>query len=295
VANDDIVLRDALAEARVSARLGAALTAYDFRLRGVPAPVFRPRRDGGSDNPFDLAMNLLAPWSNRISGGGFYHRGRFHALAPNLPGEPFPIHGNAFSAPWRVESQREDDATLALESAGPGPFRYRARVDYRLANGALNVSLFLESLAEAPLPYGLGLHPWLPRSPETLLCARCSRVVLENERHLPAGERPVFEREEWDFRTLRRLPRGWINNAFLDWDGQAEIRWPDRGLALEIAAEPPLTKFILYSPGAGADFFCFEPVTHPVDAHNQGGQGLVELARGEGFAFRCRFAPRPLD
>ena len=33
----------------------------------------------------------MLPWSNRISGGGFEHAGRFHPIAPNRGGEPYPI------------------------------------------------------------------------------------------------------------------------------------------------------------------------------------------------------------
>ncbi len=255
-------------------------------------PILRALRNPKSQNPFDLALNLLVPWSNRVSGGGFSHRGRFHALAPNLPGERFPIHGNAFSSPWRGESRREGEASLVLESEGPGPFRYNARVCYRLERGALDVSLSCENRADAPLPYGIGLHPWLPRSSATLVRASSRSIILEDRRHLPAGERPIVERAEWDFRTPRLLPEGWINNAFVGWDGVAEISWPDRSLGFELTAGPELATFLLYSPGAHADFFCFEPVSHPVDAHNTGDDGLVELAPGESLAVSCRFAPR---
>lgn len=289
---DDFQLRDGIAEVGVSPRRGAGMSAYGVRLGDRCEPLFRPLRDPASQNPFDLALNLLVPWSNRISGGGFSHRGRFHPLAPNLAGEPYPIHGNGFSSPWRVETRRDNEASLVLESEGPGPFRYNARVVYRLEGGALEVSLSCESRAAAPLPYGLGLHPWLPRSPATLLKAASKAVILEDRRRLPAGERPIAEMTDWDFRTARPLPQDWINNAFVGWDGVAEISWPERGVGVEITATSRLGTFLLYSPGAKADFFCFEPVSHPVDAHNVGGDGLVELAPGDSLVIGCRFTPK---
>ena len=92
------------------------------------------------------------------------------------------------------------------------------------------------------------------------------------------------------------MPPGWINNAFLEWDGRARIDWTDRDLSLDVTADAPLRTFIVYSPGASADYFCFEPVSHPVDAHNLGEPiektGLVELAPGETIDTHCRFAPR---
>ena len=105
-------------------------------------------------------------------------------------------------------------------------------------------------------------------------------------------------RAEWDFAAPRALPSGWINNAFLGWDGRATVLWPDRSLELEIEADPPLSTYILYSPSDEADFFCFEPVTHPVDAHNLPGgpeaNGLTILAPKEILSAACRFSPKPL-
>ena len=50
------------------------------------------------------------------------------------------------------------------------------------------------------------------------------------------------------------------------------------------------------TPAHDADFFCFEPVTHPVDAHNLPGQaeanGLIVLKPEEEMSNCCRFAPR---
>lgn len=290
---DSVVICDRRAEAVAIPGLGAGLASYDLIAGDRRVPLFRPCRNAAQAQPFDLAMNLLAPWSNRISGGGFVHRGAFHRLEPNLPGEPFPIHGNAFSSVWRVERAAPSRAALSLCSEGPGPFHYLARVSYELEDGALDVALSIENKASKALPYGLGLHPWLPRSQQTSLMARADRVVLEDASHLPAGEIPVGERVGWDFTTLRVLPDTWINNAFRGWDGRARIAWPDRGLRLDIMAEPPLATFIVYAPGAETDFFCFEPSTHPVDAHNLTGDdtGLIELAPADALSVRCRFSP----
>ena len=102
---------------------------------------------------------------------------------------------------------------------------------------------------------------------------------------------------DWDFSALRELPDGWINNAFLGWDGGAEILWLDRSLALEVAADLPLG-YIVYSPSADSDFFCFEPVTHPVDAHNAPSDpeanGVVVLQPEASLTATCRFKPRTI-
>lgn len=295
-----VTISDGQGSAVVVPRLGAGLARYDrVEPDGTRHALFRTAPDGAT-HPFDLACNLLLPWSGRISGGGFAFGGAFHPLAPNLPGEPLPIHGNGFDAAWSVLEAHPASVRLGLVSQGPGPYDYAAEVAYALEGGALTLSLAVTHRGPAPLPYGLGLHPWFPRTPGTLLHAPATRVTLEDSRHLPAGQLPVSARRDWDFNAPRRLPGAWINNDFSPWPGRATILWPDRGLALDIdaTASPQLSTYILYSPASDADFFCFEPVTHPVDAHNRlGGQaanGLAVLEPGARLAVTCRFASRRL-
>ena len=289
-------LSDGIAEALVAADIGAGLVSYDLVGAAERIAVFRACLDPFPARPFELASNLLLPWSNRISGGGFHFAGRFHPLAPNLPGERFPNHGNGFSSAWSTASVAPERVELSLTSIGPGPFRYEARATYALSRGALTMALWLRNLGPEPLPFGLGFHPWLIRTPRTLLQGKAKRVLLEGPDHLPTGEAPLSSRPEWNFAMPQALPMGWINNAFLDWDGCASILWPERALALDIVADPPLTTYIVYSPAGDCGFFCFEPVSHPVDAHNLPGgpeaNGLVILAPRETLSATCLFRPR---
>jgi aldose 1-epimerase len=293
-----LTINDGVAEAVIAPEMGAGLASYDLLGAGGRTPLFRPCRNPSRAGPFDLANNLLVPWSNRISGGGFHFNGQFHPLAPNVPGELFPIHGNGFSSRWENERAIADSAEFSLRSEGPGPFRYEAHARYSLTAGALSMRLSVRNLGPGPLPFGLGFHPWIARSASTQLRAKAACVVLETRDHLPAGEAPIASRPEWDFAAARVLPSGWINNAFLGWDGGATILWPEQGLELDVEADPPLSTYILYSPSDRADFFCFEPVTHPVDAHNRPGgpaaNGLTILAPREAMAATCRFRPRRL-
>jgi aldose 1-epimerase len=197
-----VTLSDGICESAIVPDLGAGLAWYDLVVGGKSAPIFRRCRNPSEAHPFDLALNLLVPWSNRISNGGFAFEGEFHRLEPNLPGEAFPIHGNAFSSPWVVESRNSSRATLTLDSSGPGPFRYVSTVTYEVRSGALSVQLWARNVGSRALPFGLGLHPWLPRTPQTQLQARSERVVLENSNHLPAGEIDVRSRTDWISKCL---------------------------------------------------------------------------------------------
>lgn len=276
---------DSALSAVVVPELGGGLAQLDYMGGGQSLPLLRPEPPGGAGDPFALGMQILVPWSNRISSGGFSFGGRRHELQPNVDGEPFPIHGNGFSQPWDVLSARTDAVTLRLDSDGPGPFRYRAGLTYVLLDGSLRIDLDLCNTGDDPLPFGLGFHPWFVRTEQTELRARSTGVWQETSEHLPLGTAPVPLPAEWDFNRPARLPEGFINNAFVGWDGHAVVRWRDYGLQVRIEASPALSTYILYSPGSQANFFCFEPVSHPVDAFNLPGppeaHGLVVLAPGQ--------------
>jgi len=271
---DEIELADGRASVVVRPREGAAILRYDaLRTGRAPTPVLEPSR-----GLLKFGSQLLIPWSNRISGGGFEFDGRFHAIEPNVNGEPFPLHGDAFQRPWRLTRRTGTEMELALEDGAIGPYRYHASVRYALEDGALSAVLAVENRAAIRLPYGLGFHPWFPRRPRTLLQASARSVWLEDDRHLPTGVVPLASRPDWDFSQAAPLPDAWVNNAFEGWNGHASIIQPDDAIAVTIEASPSLNVFVLYSPARDADFFCFEPVSHVVDAHH--GSGLTTLEKG---------------
>jgi aldose 1-epimerase len=276
--------------ATVLPEFGGGLARLDWLGRDSPVPLFRPW-DGTSRDPNDLALYVLVPWSNRISGGGVEAGGRFWPLAANFPGEPCPLHGDGWLSPWTVEEEAPDRVRLSLRSTALPPFDYRAELAYAVAGPSLEVALAVEHLgAVEGVPYGLGLHPWLPRTPEARLRAPAAEIWLEDRHHLPAGKIAAHERPDWDFTAGRGLPAGWVNNGFSGWDGWAAADWPERRIRLEVAASPELATYVLFSRGAASGSFCFEPVSHPVDAfHLPGRPGLRALRRGERLAVSCRF------
>ncbi|HEX9449330.1 MAG TPA: aldose 1-epimerase [Dongiaceae bacterium] len=286
-----IELRTPTARLGLLPELGGALAYYDIRRADDWQPVLRPMLQHSAD-PFDAAMIVLAPWSNRISGGGFHHAGRFHVLSPNLAGQPHPIHGNAFQSAWQIKKQSDTAIDLSLRSKGPGPFDYVAALRYQLTGSSLDVSLSLTHCGLYPLPYGAGFHPWFPRRAATTLTAPVKGVWLETPDHLPAGHLSIAARVDWDFSMPRALPPDWINNCFSGWPGRARIDWPDRHLSCDISASHGLPFYLLYSPDGAADFFCFEPVSHPVDAHQQvDGGDLHLLSRDETLTVGLTFTP----
>lgn len=273
--------------------LGAGLTAFEVLSEGIWQPIFRTV-DPATAHPFSMSNILLVPFSGRVSGGGFSFDGAFHALPRNMETERYPIHGNGFSAAWQVASQDPASMSLALSAKGPGPFRYDAVMSYRLDGAALTMELEIVNRAALRLPYGAGFHPWFVRDADTTLTAPATGVWLERDDHLPKALEPVTSHPDMDFNRPKAPPGRWINNWFNGWDGKARIDWPSRGLAADIEASEALRQYVVFSPAGDADFICFEPVTHPVDAFNLPGEaqahGLKVLEPGESLVISTRIA-----
>ena len=290
-----LLLQDDRHRVAIDPRWGGGIASFYAFLDGERVPILWSR-SGIESGMFGLGCNLLLPFSNRISGGGFTHGGVFHPVPPNLRGEALPIHGDGFQREWTVESVSQRRVTLSLPGGEIGPYRYRAKAEYALAEDGLVCRLAMTNTAEVSLPFGGGFHPWFPRHADTTICFSAKRVWTEDDRHLPVELIALSAKPEWDFAEPARLPAGWINNAFGGWDGRATIAQPGLGLTISIVAEPPLDTAIVFSPDDGSSFFCFEPVSHAVDAVNMDGQpGLVELTAGETLTLQMTLRWAPLD
>ena len=282
---------------------GGAVAAWQCDTPNGPLDLWRPW-DGVSDDRYSFASFAMCPWSNRISGGGFEHAGHFHAIAPNRVGEPYPIHGDGWLQAWAITQPDAATLVMSLEShrCDGNPYAYRATQTFRLVDGGLDQSLVISHLGNDPLPYGLGLHPWFPRDAGTRLTAPVQGVWLSGADPLPTRHTSDFP-PGWDPRQGMAVHGSLIDNAYTGWSGSARMTWPERGLALTMtvpavqaaaaAGEPGYC--LLYRPPAGPAF-CFEPVSHPIDAfHVDGRPGLLVLARGEQAALQVqwRFALVP--
>ncbi|NNG63428.1 aldose 1-epimerase, partial [Pseudomonas fragi] len=76
-------------------------------------------------------------------------------------------------------------------------------------------------------------------------------------------------------------------------DGHGLISQPDLGYELECRATGA-PYCLVYCP-VGEDFFCFEPVSHPVNAHHLPGRpGLHLLHKGQSAGLALSLGYRPL-
>jgi aldose 1-epimerase len=86
---------------------------------------------------------------------------------------------------------------------------------------------------------------------------------------------------ELDFTRARPVQeaRG-IDHCYSGWSGNAAIDWPSEPHRVTLASAAPLEHLLVYVP-ADREFFCVEPVSHPVNALN--------------FPAAHEHAPRALD
>ena len=289
---DRLLIENADAIIEVLPLLGGAIGAFDVKLGPDRIPIFRPWT-GEWENPRAYASNPIVPWFNRIQGGGFTFAGKFHPIAPNDPLEPFPIHGDGWHSPWEVLDHSGASITLRLRSNAIPPFEYEATQVISLSRSTLDMLLAVKHLGREPLPYGLGQHSWFVRTPGVTLQARADGAWLEQPPDFPASPVPESIPAIWDFSEPKPLPEHFIDNGFAGWDGRARIAWPDRGVAVEIEADPGVRFYHVYSLNADCPFFCFEPVTHENNALGKPGtpeeNGLRVLAPGEETSMRVRF------
>jgi aldose 1-epimerase len=272
----ELHLQDRLTRLSIAPELGASLVNWEVRATGQPLLRHADQAALASGTPRRLGCYLLAPWSNRIAEGGFAKPDGWQALAPNTDHDPYPIHGSAWQQPWQVEHHSERRARLTLDSAVP--FAYRATLDVHLHEGRLNLDLHVTHLDASANWYGLGLHPYFPRYPGTQLYAQARKVWLAEEGRLPSYEAEIPQ--AWRFDTLGPLPTNVVDHAFNGWPGECVIEQPDAGYRLVCSASGS-DHFLLFCPKDQA-FFCFEPVSHPVNAHHLPGRpGLRLLQQGE--------------
>jgi aldose 1-epimerase len=215
-------------------------------------------------------------------------------LAPNHPPECHAIHGLGFQSPWSLVDLRPAAAVLEHRHAPDAwPWAYRAEQRITLTPAGLALELGLTNESDAPMPAGLGWHPYFPRTAETTLTARVGGLWLTDAEVLPLVR--VTPPPEQDPGRGLRVDRVALDNPFADWDGHAVVAWPERRARLRIAAGPPLGWLVVYTPPA-RPFFCVEPVSHVTDAFNLAAAGRTDtgtLLVGPGETLRAAVTLTP--
>ena len=267
-----LILSTGRLELTLNPSIGGSISALEWIAGDRRVPVLR-KCNSCSENVLEAASFPLVPYVNRIRGGRFAFRGREVTLAPNMAGDPSPLHGQGWLASWTVESSSATHAVLSFRHPpGEWPWEYRAEQQFELDEARLSMRLICRNLSDGPMPCGLGQHPYFNCGPETRLDTKVSHVWTIDEHVLPVEKISATGR----FDLADRLVCGQdLDHGFGGWKGTARMTDPDWPFEVELSS-PDAHFFQLYSPASGG-IFVAEPVSHANAALNAPEEQWEEL------------------
>ena len=225
-------------------------------------------------NVLEAASFPLVPFVNRVRGGSFSFRGRTVSMAPNMAGDPSPLHGQGWLNAWNVE--RIDTRARPLLSyrhePDEWPWAYEARQEFRLDGGVLELAITCRNLSNEPMPCGLGQHPYFPCSAQTRIETSVGHAWTIDEDVLPVEKVPATGGYDLSDRLICGQD---LDNGFGGWSGCVLMNDPDWPFELELSS-PQARFFQIYSPASGG-IFVAEPVTHANAALNAPEPEWLEL------------------
>ena len=260
---DPLILLSNSLELQLSPSVGGAISRLEHVGQNGRTPVLR---EGHSplENVLDAPSFPLVPYVNRIRGGSFDFRGRTVRIAPNMEGDPSPLHGDGWLNAWHVEHSDEASAVLVFRhEPAEWPWTYEARQVFRLDSDALDLHLSCRNLSNEDMPCGLGQHPYFPCTGQTRLITQVDHAWTIDEKVLPVERVPATGRYDLTDRLIcgQDLDNGWGG-----WSGCALLN--DPGWPFEVELSSPQARFFqVYSPESGG-IFVAEPVTHANAALN---------------------------
>ncbi|WP_129778598.1 aldose epimerase family protein [Peristeroidobacter soli] len=254
-------------QAAVVPGVGGSLACVNLWDGSETRPVFRGARTDKIRDPREAALFPMVPWADRIFGGGFNFGDRHWRLSPRSPGPH--AHGYGWMCPWSVVGRSAAEVQLAHAWRGEGDdFSYDCVLAYRIESDGIAVEISVRNSGASALPFGLGLHPYVPRFAST-------RIALAAHSWLPANANGLLQRAcsigtlVDSNRVLRADPAVAVNGVAADWSGNIQVDQPALGLALEFQATGVLARHLHIFAPAGADYICLEPVSHLVNEHSQ--------------------------
>lgn len=244
------------------------------RLRAFGTDLLRTPADPAAhrDSPFFWGAYVLAPWTNRATAGPMPIAGRQAQLTANFP-DGTAIHGHVYDRLW----ERTGEGSFAVDHDGGGwPWAYRVSVDAGLVGARLTLRYALENRSDAPMPGGLGLHPWFVRPVEVALDGRA--VHPRNDDPSAAA---VPATGDWALVGDGSVPIG-VDATWLDVDpGRIRLHWPSTGRTLLIGARTSASALhVAVASPEQPEAAAVEPVTHApwaLDRRARGEAGGMDL------------------
>jgi aldose 1-epimerase len=290
-----VLLADAARHAEVGIAPSLGNLAYKFKVNGKNA-LWLPYESLAEmkARPQFGGIPFLAPWANRLSEDAFFANGQKFRLNPDLGNirrdeNRHPIHGLLnFSPYWKVTAVESDSDAASVTSRlefwkhpelmAQFPFAHTIETTYRLHEGVLEVRTTIENLSAAPMPVGIGYHPYFqlhdaPRDQWKVHLAARDHLML-SKMTIPTGERKPVE-----FPDPLPLAGMALDDVFgsLVHDGSERATFSVEGAHEKISViyGPKYTVAVVYAP-PGRQFICFEPMSAITDGFNLAHAGVYK-------------------
>lgn len=243
---------------------GAQLDRLDWH---DPAQGWRPLLvERQAQGPAQAGCFIMAPFANRIASGRFRFDGIDHAIPVNLPQEDMAIHGTVRDQSWQLLEAGQSHARLSLAPCSHGPWCFAMELQVTLDPQGVTLDLQLTNCGPKAMPFGMGFHPWFPKTASTTLEFATPRALRRDPQGLPLPQTdacPAFDPAAPQ--DLNRI--AWIDGLFPDWPQRhARITRPD--CRIDLRAGGALRHLHVYVPDH-LPVFCAEPVSHAPDAINR--------------------------
>lgn len=289
-----IRLTDSLRSEQVSVLPSYGNRAYEFKVHGknllynpfpTPAALQQDPTKGLNGVPF------LAPWANRIGGGGFWANGKrysFNADFDTLKMNPdkVAIHGLLISWPhWVVDEVKADGQSAHVSSRlvfwkypelmVNWPFAHEYRMTYILHDGALEVRTEVMNKSSEPMPISLGFHPYfnLPDTPREQAFIRIpARKHIETDKALLATGATSANQLPAQISLRDHTFDDGFTDLVRDQDGKATFSLEAGPKKIQVVYGPQYRVGLVYAPPR-KEFVCFEPMTAITDALNLAHEG----------------------
>ncbi len=236
---------------------------------------------------------ILVPYPNRLRDGEYQHADKKYSFPKNNAATQNSIHGFAKNAPMQVESIKLTPekgvltASWHYDGAVLGfPFPFLLKMSFSLtAKGNFAVEMKVTNLHHAPIPMGLGWHPYFGFALADDLKLQMPKNIQKieiDDRMLPTGQKTDFK----DFEKIKSLkgenldngffiaPQGKMAKTILQNNRKRLTFWQEIG-------EGKWNFLQIFTP-PHRQSVAIEPMTCNIDAFNNG-DGLKILSTNETF------------
>jgi aldose 1-epimerase len=289
-----IRLTDAAHGIRVSIAPSIGNRAFDFKMHGQDVLYFPPQniavfRDSGARQLNGIPF--LAPWANRMAGGGFWANDKKYLFNPaigtvHLDRNDIAIHGMLTASPlWEVVEVKADDHSAHVTSRlqfwkypdlmANWPFAHEYEMTYTLASGVLEVTTKVKNLSDKPMPVVLGFHPYfklgdVPRAEASVHIP--AREHVETDSNLVAtGELKPANLPGWVSLKDHTFDDGYTDLA-RESDGRAIFAARAGEKKIEVLYGPRYQVAVVYAP-PNQPYICFEPMAAVTNGANLAHEG----------------------